>query len=124
MKRKPAHFEPSARELAGPRYWRSLDELSEAPGFKEQMAREFPEGASELNAVDRRHFVKIMAASFALGGIGLSGCRRPEENIPSVRQIGRGLGPRTSPLLRDRHADAALGGPADRRDAPGTPDEA
>jgi hypothetical protein len=25
--------------------------------------------------------MKIMAASFALGGIGLAGCRRPEENI-------------------------------------------
>ncbi|HEY5079407.1 MAG TPA: TAT-variant-translocated molybdopterin oxidoreductase, partial [Opitutaceae bacterium] len=81
MKRKVVHPEPSERALNGPRYWRSLDELSDAPGFKEAMAREFPGGASELNAVDRRQFVKLMAASFALGGIGLSGCRRPEENI-------------------------------------------
>jgi molybdopterin-containing oxidoreductase family iron-sulfur binding subunit len=34
-----------------------------------------------LNGVDRRHFMKIMAASFALGGVGLAGCRRPEQNI-------------------------------------------
>jgi MoCo/4Fe-4S cofactor protein with predicted Tat translocation signal len=81
MKRKVIHPEPSERSLTGPRYWRSLDELSETPGFKAAMAREFPEGSSEMNAVDRRQFVKIMAASFALGGIGLSGCRRPEENI-------------------------------------------
>ncbi len=82
MKRKFDHPAPSARELTtGPQYWRSLDELSAAPGFKDQLAREFPEGASNLDGVDRRQFVKIMAASFALGGIGLAGCRRPEANI-------------------------------------------
>ena len=81
MKRKFHHPAPSARELNGPRYWRSLDELTEAPGFKEQLAREFPEGAANMDGVDRRQFMKIMAASFALGGIGLAGCRRPEANI-------------------------------------------
>jgi molybdopterin-containing oxidoreductase family iron-sulfur binding subunit len=81
VKRKVIHPEPSGRSKSGPRYWRSLDELSKSPGFQEAMAREFPQGASEMNGVDRRQFVKIMAASFALGGIGLSGCRRPEENI-------------------------------------------
>ncbi len=82
MKRKVLHPEPSQSELSGPRYWRSLDELSATPGFKEQLAREFPEGASQLEGVDRRHFFKLMAASFALGGVGLaSGCRRPEANI-------------------------------------------
>ena len=77
MKRKFEHPAPSERELTGPKYWRSLDELAETPGFKAQLAREFPEGASELNGVDRRQFMKIMAASFALGGLGLAGCRRP-----------------------------------------------
>lgn len=81
MKRKFHHPAPSERELNGPRYWRSLDELAETPGFKEQLAREFPEGASNLEGVDRRQFMKIMAASFALGGVGLSGCRRPEAHI-------------------------------------------
>ncbi|HRE82997.1 MAG TPA: TAT-variant-translocated molybdopterin oxidoreductase [Opitutaceae bacterium] len=82
MKRKFQHPEPSERELSGPRYWRSLDELAATPGFQDQVAREFPAGAAELNGVDRRHFFKIMAASFALGGMGLaSGCRRPEEKI-------------------------------------------
>jgi len=81
MKRKLVHPSPSERELSGPRYWRSLDELAAAPGFKAQLAREFPEGASTLDGVDRRHFLKIMAASFALGGVGLAGCRRPESNI-------------------------------------------
>lgn len=81
MKRKFHHPAPSERALNGPQYWRSLDELSATPGFKEQLAREFPEGASNIDGVDRRQFVKIMAASFALGGIGLAGCRRPEANI-------------------------------------------
>jgi molybdopterin-containing oxidoreductase family iron-sulfur binding subunit len=81
MKRQFDHSAPASSELAGPRYWRSLDELADTPGFREQLAREFPEGASSLEGVDRRQFVKLMAASFALGGLGLSGCRRPETNI-------------------------------------------
>src|SRR5271170_1762187 len=81
MKRKFLHPEPSEKEKNGPRYWRNLDELAQTPGFKAAMAREFPEGASAMNEVDRRQFIKIMAASFALGGIGLAGCRRPEEHI-------------------------------------------
>jgi molybdopterin-containing oxidoreductase family iron-sulfur binding subunit len=82
MKRKVEHPAPSERELSGPRYWRSLDELADTPGFKAQLEREFPEGASSLQGVDRRHFFKIMAASFALGGAGLAtGCRRPESHI-------------------------------------------
>jgi MoCo/4Fe-4S cofactor protein with predicted Tat translocation signal len=81
MKRKVEHPEASDRAKAGPRYWRSLDELAGTPGFKAAVAREFPEGASGMDGVDRRQFMKIMAASFALGGAGLAGCRRPEENI-------------------------------------------
>ncbi len=81
MKRIFEHPAPSERELNGPKYWRSLDELATSPGFVDQLKREFPQGAAELDGVDRRHFMKIMAASFALGGIGLAGCRRPEQFI-------------------------------------------
>lgn len=82
MKREFHHPAPSENELKnGPKYWRSLGELASTPGFKAQLAREFPEGASSLEGVDRRHFMKIMAASFALGGVGLAGCRRPEAHI-------------------------------------------
>jgi MoCo/4Fe-4S cofactor protein with predicted Tat translocation signal len=70
---------PSA---TGPRYWRSLDELADTPAFRSWMEREFPQGASEwTDPVSRRHFVKIMSASFLLAGLGLTGCRRPEEKI-------------------------------------------
>ncbi len=82
MKRNVIHPEPSERELTGPKYWRSLDELAETPGFKQQVEREFPEGAASMQGVDRRAFFKLMAASFALGGVGLAaGCRRPEKFI-------------------------------------------
>src|SRR5438552_2864355 len=69
---------------SGRKYWRSLDELAARPEFRQWIEREFPQGASEwTDAVSRRHFVRIMSASFLLAGLGLtgSGCRRPEQKI-------------------------------------------
>ena len=69
---------------SGRKYWRSLDELAETPEFRQWVEREFPQGASEWSdPVSRRHFVKIMSASFLLAGLGVtgSGCRRPEQKI-------------------------------------------
>jgi molybdopterin-containing oxidoreductase family iron-sulfur binding subunit len=95
MKRQVQHPAPTARELSGPRYWRSLDELAATPGFQEYLEREFPAGAAQLDGVDRRQFFKLMAASFALGGIGLAGCRRPEAYVlpygKSVEDVKDGL---------------------------------
>jgi len=95
MKRPFAHPAPSERELTGPRYWRSLDELAATPAFREYLEREFPAGAAQLDCVDRRQFFKLMAASFALGGIGLAGCRRPEAYVlpygKSVEEVKDGL---------------------------------
>jgi MoCo/4Fe-4S cofactor protein with predicted Tat translocation signal len=67
----------------GREYWRSLDDLADTPQFREFMHREFPAGATELlNSDDRRQFLKIMGASMALAGLGMTGCRRwPEEKI-------------------------------------------
>lgn len=66
----------------GPKYWRSLDQLADKPEFRQWVEREFPAGASELtDPVTRRSFVKLMSASFLLAGFGLTGCRRPVENI-------------------------------------------
>ena len=88
MKRKFDHSPgPSSgassggEQPTGRKYWRSLDDLASTPGFKAQVEREFPAGSDNLDGVDRRHFMKIMAASFALGGVGLAGCRRPEKYI-------------------------------------------
>ena len=66
---------------SGKRYWKSLDDLAETPGFKTWVEREFPEGASMLEGVQRRGFMKLMAASFGLAGLGMTGCRRPEHTI-------------------------------------------
>ena len=67
---------------SGSAYWRSLDHVADTDEFREYMHREFPKGASELMSDDRRTFLKVMGASFALAGIGLGGCRRwPVEEI-------------------------------------------
>ena len=72
----------SLEEKTGAAYWKSLDELAQTDGFREWAEREFPQGASELSGgFDRRHFMKIMAASFGLAGVGLAGCRRPKHEI-------------------------------------------
>jgi len=81
MKRKFHHPEPTERELAGPRYWRSPDELAKAPEFQEMLHKEFPDGASEANEQDRRQFLKLMGASAAFAGIGLTGCRMPRRYV-------------------------------------------
>ena len=65
----------------GKRYWKSLDDLANTPSFKSWVEREFPEGASMLEGVQRRGFMKLMAASFGLAGLGMTGCRRPEHTI-------------------------------------------
>jgi MoCo/4Fe-4S cofactor protein with predicted Tat translocation signal len=76
-------FEHPSEPQNGKKYWRSLDELATTPEFTAALEREFPQGAAEFNGgeVSRRHFMKIMGASTALAGIGLSGCRRPEMHL-------------------------------------------
>jgi molybdopterin-containing oxidoreductase family iron-sulfur binding subunit len=72
----------------GKQYWRSLEELAEDPRFEELLHNEFPRQApSEWDeGVDRRDFLRLMAASLAFAG--LSGCgRTPEQTIiPYVKQ--------------------------------------
>jgi molybdopterin-containing oxidoreductase family iron-sulfur binding subunit len=68
-------------------YWKSLDELADAPAFLEYLHREFPERASMLeDPRGRREFLSLMGASLALAG--LTGCtKQPAEKIlPYVRQ--------------------------------------
>lgn len=70
-------------------YWRSVDDLTGSPEFRDWMHREFPDGASEhVPSDDRRTFLKVMGASFALAGLGVAGCRRwPETKIvPAASQ--------------------------------------
>ena len=77
---------PENKNESKPQYWRSLDELVDAPEFRQQLEREFHEGASEApDDVSRRQFITVMGASVALASF--TGCRRPVEYIvPYVRQ--------------------------------------
>lgn len=72
----------------GKAYWRSLEEYSGTPEFRRWADREFPEGASEFwgDGVSRRSFLRLMGASMALAGVGLSGCRRPEAHMVPFRE--------------------------------------
>jgi len=72
----------------GKQYWRTLEELAGDPEFEGLLHREFPRQApSEWDdSVDRRDFLKLMAASLAFAG--LSGCGRTPEQyvVPYVKQ--------------------------------------
>ncbi|HBL29191.1 MAG TPA: hypothetical protein DD490_20360, partial [Acidobacteria bacterium] len=61
-------------------HWRSLEQLADTPEARSFLEREFPVGASELpEGIDRRSLVQLLGASLALAG--LTGCRKPVENI-------------------------------------------
>jgi molybdopterin-containing oxidoreductase family iron-sulfur binding subunit len=90
MKLKINHPAPTEREASGPRYWRSLDELSDTPAFKDWLEKEFPAGASIMESNERRGFLKIMAASFGLAGLGMAGCRQQTRHLlPYSKQPDR-----------------------------------
>ena len=85
----------SSVKSTGPTYWRSLDEVADTPEFRTFMHREFPAGASELlEGTDRRGFLRLMGASMALAGAGLTGCRRwPKEHIAPYAARPEGMIP-------------------------------
>src|SRR5688572_8362838 len=69
----------------GPKYWRSLEELAETQEFQDFIRYEFPQGADQwLSSLSRRNFLKIMAASLALGGLTACAGQNPEKIIPYV----------------------------------------
>jgi MoCo/4Fe-4S cofactor protein with predicted Tat translocation signal len=83
-------FQHPPEPLTGKKYWRSLGEYSNTTEFREWLEREFPAGASELaeNEWSRRDFMKLMGASMALAGIGLTSCRRPQMHlVPFTKSV-------------------------------------
>ncbi|NJK92047.1 MAG: TAT-variant-translocated molybdopterin oxidoreductase [Blastochloris sp.] len=109
MKRIVQHPEETGSAKA---YWRSVEEYADTEQFQGWLQREFPQGASEFwgDGNSRRSFLKLMGASLALAGLGLSGCRRPEEHIVPFRNPGV-ADSRQDPELRQFHA-ASHGWPA------------
>ncbi|MGT2479932.1 TAT-variant-translocated molybdopterin oxidoreductase [Methylobacterium oryzae CBMB20] len=73
----------------GPRFWRSLDAVADSADFRAYLAAEFPSAARLAAAPERRGFLKLMAASFALGGLTACGAgagattRCPTSTSPS-----------------------------------------
>jgi molybdopterin-containing oxidoreductase family iron-sulfur binding subunit len=83
-------FHHPPEPVNGKHYWRGLGELSDTPEFRQWLEREFPQGAAELNGDEwsRRDFLKLMGASMALAGIGLTSCRRPELHlVPFTKSV-------------------------------------
>ena len=76
-----------------PTFWRSQADRDGAAGHQAITRDEFLPGMTDRSELDadpgpsRRSFMKIMGASMALAGVGLSGCRRPREAVmPYARQ--------------------------------------
>ena len=71
----------------GKRFWKSLDEISAKPGFRQMLEEEFPRQAGEwVDAVSRRGFLKVMGASARAGRAWLGCTKQPDEPIfPHVK---------------------------------------
>ncbi|HXX71727.1 MAG TPA: TAT-variant-translocated molybdopterin oxidoreductase, partial [Candidatus Acidoferrum sp.] len=75
-------------KLAGPdapRFWQSIEELSNTKSFRNFLENEFPansESDRKSFSVDRRDVLKLMAASATMAG--LSACTKlpPEKIVP------------------------------------------
>ena len=83
-------FHHPPEPTTGKHYWRGLGEYSNSPEFRQWLEREFPAGAAELNGNEwsRRDFLKLMGASMALAGVGLTSCRRPELHlVPFTKNV-------------------------------------
>ncbi len=82
--------------VTGLEYWRSLEQLADSPEIQELVDKEFPGYTPDfIKKSSRRGFLKLMSASLALAGVGLTGCRRwPREKLapyssnPRDRMVG------------------------------------
>ncbi len=80
---------------SGPVLWRSLDALAETAAFRSFLDAEFPAAARLAAGPDRRQFLRLMAASFAMAGLAacsdaggrnqeVAYVRDPERIVPGV----------------------------------------
>ncbi len=73
MRRRSRHPHSATPVPNGPRFWSSIEELSDDPAFQAWVDVEYP-AAAEFAPTARREFLKLMGASFALAG--LTGCEK------------------------------------------------
>ncbi len=70
---------------SGRTWWRSLEELDPA-ALEALLARQYPsQAAAWLDPLRRREFLKLMAASLALGGLTACTSQPPEKIVPYVK---------------------------------------
>ena len=76
-----------------PRLWRSLAEYENDPRFQEYLHNEFgtPLGDAPPNSKQRRRFMQLMSASFALAGA--AGCRWEEDEVLPFTRRPEGITP-------------------------------
>src|SRR5664280_1038417 len=94
MKRQVQHPAPTARELSGPRYWRSLDELAATPGFQEYLEREFPAGAPQRHRggeIQRQAILHLFDGLAAGQHIGLGAPTPGEAEATEGKRSGHQL---------------------------------
>ena len=73
----------------GPAFWRSLDALADTEAFRDYLAAEFPAAARMAAGPERRGFLKIMAASLALGGLAACSKSGNDHEVPYVNRPER-----------------------------------
>ncbi|MGC5779997.1 TAT-variant-translocated molybdopterin oxidoreductase [Methylobacterium sp. NFXW15] len=73
----------------GPRFWRSLDAVADSEEFRSYLAVEFPAAARLAMQPGRRGFLKLMAASFAFGGLAACSPDGRDYEVPYVKEPGR-----------------------------------
>ena len=71
-------------------WWRSLDDLADAPRFRTFLGAEFPSEA-DPEGIDRRRWLQLMGASLALAGAG--GCRWEKQEIHPFAERPEGQTP-------------------------------
>src|ERR1700751_6343492 len=70
----------------GKRFWQSLEELAETPGYRYKLENEFPENSEkEAEGIDRRGILKLRAASAAMAGLRACTKLPVGKIVPDVR---------------------------------------
>ena len=81
----------AAAKLAGRtgrRFWRALEELTDAPAFRRALEAEFPNAFAGVTEAGRREVLKAMGASLAFAGLaGCTAAPHPDA-LPYVTQPG------------------------------------